>query len=179
MTSSMPRLDAPAVIRSRRFERGAGCGAGCSGFLGHDPLSHAGYGILLAAVLAGRGLGPAVPRILRTGALTIDRPARLVTVDGHEVKLAPRESDLLFYLAAHVGQCCAHDDILSGAWGPEYVLGRRRPRADRRGSTNADWDVLRATINRMRVKLGPRVGTLLRNVYGRGYRLERWPPEGT
>jgi DNA-binding response OmpR family regulator len=165
--------DAAAVIRSRRFERGAGCSVACSGFLGHDPSAHAGYGIFLALRLGTSWPSPAVPRIVRTGPLVVDRRMYSAFVDGQRVSLSPRESDLLVYLAARIGELCRHDDILRGAWGPEYVLGQRR-RRHRKGTTNADWDVLRATMSRLKAKLGGAMG-LISNVTGRGYCLEQRP----
>jgi two-component system, OmpR family, KDP operon response regulator KdpE len=55
----------------------------------------------------------------RCGALAVDLVRRLVTLSGAEVKLTPREYDLLRLFVAHAGKVLAHRFILREVWGGE------------------------------------------------------------
>ncbi|WP_431858214.1 response regulator [Azospirillum sp.] len=57
--------------------------------------------------------------VFRSGDLTVDLVRRLVTVRGAEVKLSPREYDLLRLLVAHAGKVLTHRFILKEVWGGE------------------------------------------------------------
>lgn len=76
--------------------------------------------------------------LFRSGALTVDLVRRIVTVQGAEVKLSPREYDLLRLLVAHAGKVLTHRFILKEVWG-------------------ADTDVqyLRIYIRQLRQKIEP------------------------
>ena len=56
--------------------------------------------------------------LFRSGDLTVDLVRRIVTVRGKEVKLTPREYDLLRLLVAHAGKVLTHNFILREVWGP-------------------------------------------------------------
>ena len=58
---------------------------------------------------------------LEAGAIAIDLERRLVTVDGKEVRLTPKEYDLLALLAGRAGQVVTHRAILRAIWGPHSV----------------------------------------------------------
>ena len=55
--------------------------------------------------------------VFRSGDLTVDLVRRIVTVRGQEVKLSPREYDLLRLLVAHAGKVLTHKMILREVWG--------------------------------------------------------------
>lgn len=55
------------------------------------------------------------------GDLRIDLAARIVTRAGAEVRLSPREYDLLRCLAVHRGKVLTHGQILREVWGPAHV----------------------------------------------------------
>lgn len=55
--------------------------------------------------------------IFRNADLSVDLVRRLVTVRGDEVKLSPREYDLLRLLVAHAGKVLTHRFILREVWG--------------------------------------------------------------
>ncbi|MBP2228727.1 two-component system KDP operon response regulator KdpE [Azospirillum agricola] len=76
--------------------------------------------------------------LFRSGALAVDLVRRIVTVQGTEVKLSPREYDLLRLLVAHAGKVLTHRFILKEVWG-------------------ADTDVqyLRIYIRQLRQKIEP------------------------
>ncbi|WP_293377255.1 response regulator transcription factor [Phenylobacterium sp. SCN 70-31] len=79
-----------------------------------------GVGELLARVrasLRGRERRFAASAILRTGDLEVDFAARQVRILGEEVRLTPREYDLLRTLARHAGRVVTHRQIISAVWG--------------------------------------------------------------
>lgn len=55
--------------------------------------------------------------VFRSGDLTVDLVRRIVTVRGEEVKLSPREYDVLRLLVAHAGKVLTHKFILREVWG--------------------------------------------------------------
>ena len=57
--------------------------------------------------------------IFKSGDLTIDLVRRIVTSRGQDVKLSPKEYDLLRLLAAHAGKVLTHKFILGEIWGTE------------------------------------------------------------
>ncbi|MBP2298131.1 response regulator [Azospirillum picis] len=57
--------------------------------------------------------------LFRSGDLAVDLVRRIVTVRGEEVKLSPREYDLLRLLIAHAGKVLTHRFILKEVWGGE------------------------------------------------------------
>jgi two-component system KDP operon response regulator KdpE len=57
--------------------------------------------------------------VFRSGDLSVDLVRRIVTVRGQEVKLTPREYDLLRLLVAHAGKVLTHKFILREVWGSE------------------------------------------------------------
>ena len=66
--------------------------------------------------------GPAPPsgQIVR-GSLVIDRDRFRVHRDGEEVRLTPKEFELLTLLAQHPGRVLTHRAILKAIWGPHAV----------------------------------------------------------
>ncbi|HEY0522242.1 MAG TPA: response regulator [Stellaceae bacterium] len=57
--------------------------------------------------------------IFRSRNLTVDLVRRIVTVDGEEVKLSPKEYDILRLLVAHAGKVLTHQFLLREVWGGE------------------------------------------------------------
>jgi two-component system KDP operon response regulator KdpE len=55
------------------------------------------------------------------GGLTIDRERFRLVRDGEEVRLTPKEFELLTYLAQHPGRVLTHRAILKAIWGPHAV----------------------------------------------------------
>ncbi len=86
---------------------------------------------LLARVRANLRRSPAtaelVPDITTLGEFRIDRATRNVTVAGREVKLTPKEFDLLTFFATRPHRVVPHRTILAAIWGsnsteqPEYL----------------------------------------------------------
>jgi two-component system KDP operon response regulator KdpE len=94
--------------------------------------------------------------IFRSGDLTVDLVRRIVTARGQEVKLTPREYNLLRLLIAHAGKVLTHKFILREVWGSE-----------------ADVQYLRIYIRTLRQKLeaDPDQPKLIQTEQGVGYRL--------
>jgi two-component system KDP operon response regulator KdpE len=63
---------------------------------------------------------PPNERIVR-GSLVIDRERFRVLRDGDEVRLTPKEFELLTYLAQRPGRVLTHRTILKAVWGPHAV----------------------------------------------------------
>ena len=57
--------------------------------------------------------------IFRTGGLSVDLVARVVEIDGLEIKLSPREYEILRLLVTHAGKVLTHRFILREVWGAE------------------------------------------------------------
>jgi two-component system, OmpR family, KDP operon response regulator KdpE len=57
--------------------------------------------------------------VFKSGDLVVDLVRRVVTVRGEDVKLTPREYDLLRLLVAHAGKVLTHKFVLREVWGGE------------------------------------------------------------
>jgi two-component system KDP operon response regulator KdpE len=64
---------------------------------------------------------PPSDEIIEIGDFRIDVPARSVSVRKHEVRLTPKEFDLLIYLARHPGKVITHRTLLGAVWGPNSI----------------------------------------------------------
>jgi two-component system, OmpR family, KDP operon response regulator KdpE len=94
--------------------------------------------------------------IFRVRDLAVDLVRRIVTVKDAEVKLTPREYDLLRLLVAHAGKVLTHKFILREVWG-----------------TETDVQYLRIYIRTLRQKIeaNPDQPGLIQTEQGVGYRL--------
>ena len=95
--------------------------------------------------------------LFKSGDLTVDLVRRIVTVRGQEVKLTPREYDLLRVLVAHAGKVLTHKFLLREVWGSE-----------------TDVQYLRIYIRTLRHKIeaNPERPALVQTEQGVGYRLK-------
>jgi two-component system KDP operon response regulator KdpE len=73
-----------------------------------------------AALRRNDGAGAAAGMIVR-GDLSIDIDRRRVTRGADELRLTPKEFDLLVFLAQHAGRVLTHRAILKVIWGPNAV----------------------------------------------------------
>jgi two-component system KDP operon response regulator KdpE len=98
-----------------------------------------------------------------SGDLTVDLVRRNVTRAGREIKLSPKEFELLRHLVAHAGKVLTHRHLLREVWGPAQ--------AD-------EVQYLRVFIRGLRQKLEPNPTrpTHILTELGVGYRLQL-PPE--
>jgi len=98
------------------------------------------------------------PAVIAFGDITVDLAARLVRRAGAEVKLTPREYDLLRILVLHRGRVVTHRQILREIWGPK---------------SEEQTHYLRVHMTHLRQKLEaePHRPRHLRTESGIGYRL--------
>ena len=98
-----------------------------------------------------------------SGDLSVDLVRRHVTRAGREIKLSPKEFELLRHLVAHAGKVLTHRHLLREVWGPAH--------AD-------EVQYLRVFIRGLRQKLepDPTRPTHILTELGVGYRLQL-PPE--
>jgi len=60
------------------------------------------------------------PRGFSADDLEIDFETRRVHAQGRDVRLTPKEFELLRYLVAHAGKPVTHRELLQAVWGPDY-----------------------------------------------------------
>lgn len=152
--------DAPIIVLSARdleSEKIAALDLGADDFV-NKPV---GVGELLArirAVLRGRERRFSAQPRFKFGALEINFPARRVMVEGEEVRLTPREYQLLRILARHAGQVVTHKQIVTAVWGTD---------------SNADAQFARVLVAQLRQKIEsqPSNPQFLLTEPGIGYRL--------
>jgi two-component system KDP operon response regulator KdpE len=96
--------------------------------------------------------------VFRAGALMLDLVHRKVEVSGQDVKLTPKEYDVLCFLARHAGKVVTHHQVLREVWGPAHA---------------EDVQYLRVLIRQLRRKIEADASNpqLLLTEPGVGYRL--------
>lgn len=94
--------------------------------------------------------------IFQTNGLSVDLVKRIVKVDGKEVKLSPKEYDILRILVQHAGKVLTHQHLLNQVWG---------------GSTDVQY--LRVYVRQLRQKIEktPDQPQYITTETGVGYRL--------
>ena len=102
--------------------------------------------------------GPVETLQFEADGLRVDLDRRLVMREGQQVRLTPREYDVLAFLVRHAGRVVTHRQILSHVWGPAHV---------------DDTQYLRVFIGQLRAKIEQNTETpkLLLTEPGVGYRL--------
>jgi len=96
--------------------------------------------------------------MLVVGKLTVDNLRHRVTKAGEELKLSPKEFELLTFLARHAGKVVTHKQILTAVWGVSHT---------------EDTQYLRVYIGHLRQKIEdkPEDPTILITEPGVGYRI--------
>jgi len=115
---------------------------------------------LLRRVELSRGQVRRPDEIEEFGGFRLDRAARTVHVAGEEVKLAPKEFDLLSWLVANAGRVQSREQLIRGVWGSNFFGDRKTV------DVHVRW--LREKFERFE-QLPFRITT----VFGVGYRLDR------
>jgi two-component system KDP operon response regulator KdpE len=96
----------------------------------------------IRAALRRMPLAPeAGPQRLSLENVEVDFQARKVIVGGTEVRLTPKEFDLLRYLVLHPNKAIPHRELLQAVWGPDY---------------GEQVEYLRVFIKQLRRKIEPR-----------------------
>jgi two-component system KDP operon response regulator KdpE len=75
---------------------------------------------------------------LTLGTMEVDFEARRVRAGQRDVRLTPKELDVLRYLALHAGKVVPHRELLQAVWGPDY---------------GDEVDYLRVIVNQLRKKI--------------------------
>lgn len=78
--------------------------------------------------------------VFTVGDVTVDADARRVTIAGREVKLTPKEFEVLKHLVSNAGKVVTHRSLLQAVWGIE---------------SSEQTDYLRVFINQLRRKIEP------------------------
>ncbi len=99
---------------------------------------------LLARIRAALRRTPSVQNAatshLRLGDVEIDFDARRIHARGGDVRLTPKELEVLRYLVAHANKTVTHRELLQAVWGPDY---------------GDEVDYLRVMVNQLRKKIEP------------------------
>ena len=100
--------------------------------------------------------------VLRVENLELDPASRKVHRGKREIKLSPKEFDLLFLLMRHAGETVTRHDLLRESWGLE---------------PETDSNLVDVYVNYLRKKVdAPDEGKLIYTVRGSGYRIGRPAP---
>ena len=96
--------------------------------------------------------------VLRVGDLEVDGVRHRATRGGTELKLTPKEFELLSFLAKHAGRVVTHKQILAAVWGPAHT---------------EDTQYLRVYIGQLRQKIEERPDDprIILTEPGIGYRI--------
>jgi len=152
--------DVPIIVlsaRDREAEKIEALDLGADDFV-NKPFS---VGELLARMrtaLRHRMEREAETPVLQTSDLEIDNVRHRVLRGGNEVKLTPKEFELLSFLARHAGKVVTHRQILTAVWGPAHA---------------ADTQYLRVYIGQLRQKVekDPSDPRIIITEPGIGYRI--------
>jgi len=95
--------------------------------------------------------------------IEVDLEAHRVNVEGKEVRLTPKEFQLLAYLLQNAGRARTFDQILENVWGWEY---------------QGSMDYVHVYVSHLRGKIeeDPKNPRYIQSVHGVGYRFEKQAP---
>ena len=108
---------------------------------------------------AGRTVREESEEAIATGDFQIDLRTRIITVRDRQVRLTPKEFELLLYLARNPGRVLTHRNLLAAVWG---------------GQSTQQPEYLHVFMNHLRKKLEPEDGSIRYIVTEKwvGYRFE-------
>jgi two-component system, OmpR family, KDP operon response regulator KdpE len=108
------------TVRNAEQDKVAGLDAGADDYV-TKPF---GMTELLARIRANLRRVPLTPTggaaVVEFDGITINFPAHRVTVRGADVRLTPKEFDLLQYLVSNPNMAIPHGRLLQAVWGPDY-----------------------------------------------------------
>ena len=94
--------------------------------------------------------------ILQAGAITINKAAHQVTIDGKEVELSFKEFELLTYFVENQGIALSREKILNSVWNYDYF---------------GDARTIDTHVKKLRSKMGD-YGDYIKTIWGMGYKFE-------
>ncbi|MGC1185032.1 MAG: response regulator transcription factor [Candidatus Dormiibacterota bacterium] len=102
------------------------------------------------------------PGTVRLGNFLLDASARRVVIDDKEVKMSPREFNLLYYLLEHAGRVHSRETLLRAVWGADF---------------HGDSKTVAVHIRWLREKFEtfPTMPFRISTVFGVGYRVDLAP----
>ena len=80
------------------------------------------------------------PQRITLGEVEIDAQTRRVIAGDRQIRLTPKEFDLLWYMITHANRTISHRELLHAVWGPEY---------------GGEVEYLRVFVNQLRKKIEP------------------------
>ncbi len=95
--------------------------------------------------------------ILSCGCIRVDKAAHQVMIDGESVELSYKEFELLTYFVENQGIALSREKILNNVWNYDYF---------------GDARTIDTHVKKLRSKLGPKGGDLIKTIWGMGYKLE-------
>ena len=134
--------DVPIVVlsaRDREIEKIEALDLGADDFV-NKPFGMGELMARLRAALRHRMQEKGETPVLRIGDIEIDIPRHRVQRGAEEIRLTPKEFELLAFLARHPGKVLTHRHILREVWGP---------------ANEHDTQYLRVYIGQLRAKLEP------------------------
>jgi DNA-binding response OmpR family regulator len=138
-------------------ERIAGLEVGADDYV-TKPFSPRELILRIESVLRRASAAPESSGVLSAGAIRVDTSARIATRNETELLLTTREFDLLAYLMAHPGRAFSRAELMQHVWG--WTFG--------------DQSTVTVHVRRLREKVedDPADPSLIKTVWGIGYRLE-------
>lgn len=150
------RYDVPVLFltaRIREEDRLYGYELGCDDYICKPFLLSELFAKINA--LINRAKGMVVNKEMVCGKITVNPQKLLVTVDGKEIDLPPKEYEILCYLMEHPNWVVSRDMLLDGIWGRDY-FGENR--------------VVDNHVKKLRKALGS-AGNQIKTVISKGYKI--------
>lgn len=110
----------------------------------------------IAAILRRSGKGQDAEAVKSLGGITVDRGARIVTVDGVRLDLSYKEFELLAYFMDNAGIALSREKILNHVWDYDYF---------------GDARTIDTHVKKLRAKIGEK-GEYIKTIWGMGYKFE-------
>jgi DNA-binding response OmpR family regulator len=95
-------------------------------------------------------------QLLTAGAITVDRAAHIVTIDGRRTELSYKEFELLTYFMENAGLALSREKILNSVWNYDYF---------------GDARTIDTHVKKLRNKMGA-YGDYIKTIWGMGYKFE-------
>lgn len=94
--------------------------------------------------------------VLTAGAITMDKAAHIVSIDGAPIELSFKEFELLSFFMEHQGMALSREKILSSVWEYDYF---------------GDARTIDTHVKKLRSKMGA-YGEYIKTIWGMGYKFE-------
>ena len=95
--------------------------------------------------------------ILEFAGIHLDKNAHMVIIDGENIDLSYKEFELLTYFMENKGIALSRERILNNVWNYDYF---------------GDARTIDTHVKKLRNKLGEEKGSLIKTIWGLGYKLE-------